>query len=140
MRRTLAIAAVIVLVVAVEASAGSRTYRGTIEGDEPSSISLLVKRSDGQRQVKGFAAKRFLIACDNGPATLARAAISGVIAVNSKGRFEINGSDGGQELRVAGKLIGKRGAEGTMRYSGPTLVDGQTRECDSRKLRWTAAR
>ncbi len=140
MKRALTIAVVLTLVVAATGFAGTRTYRGAIESDDTSSIAVKVKRNGGEAEVKAFVAKQFQITCDNGPATLARAAISGVIPVNDKNRFEIEGSDGGRVLKIAGKLIGKRAAAGSMRYSGPTAVDGEIRECDTRKLRWKAGR
>jgi hypothetical protein len=141
MKRAATCAALVaVLAVAAVAVAGTKTYRGKIEGDAPSSVSLRVSKKDGERQIRSFAAKDFVINCDSGPATLKSATITGRVPVNDKGKFKASGESGGQELRVAGKLSGKRNADGTVRYSGPTPVDGTVESCNSGKLDWTASR
>ncbi len=140
MKRALTIGILVALVAAAAALAGSTTYRGAIKGDQPSSVTMKVKEEQGERAVKSFAAKDFLISCDSGPAKLKRAAISGLIPVNDKGKFSVSGTSAGQVLRVSGKLIGKRNAKGTVRYFGPTPVDDVAENCDSGKLDWSASR
>jgi hypothetical protein len=135
-----ALAALLVLLASTALAGTTRTYKGGIEGDEPSKVTLKVKVADDERKVKSFTAKKFLIACGDEQARLESATISGLVAVDGKGRFEVTGSNEGQELKVAGDLTGKRNATGTVRYSGPTLVDGETRDCDSGKLEWRASR
>jgi predicted small secreted protein len=140
MKTALTIGILVALVAASAALAGTRTYRGAVKGDDPSSVTLKVKQTDGDRELKLFAARDLLISCQSGSAKLQRAAISGLIPVNDKGRFSVSGTSAGQVLRVSGKLIGKRNAKGTVRYFGPTPVDGVTENCDSGKLDWSASR
>jgi hypothetical protein len=137
---TIAALAALLALAATALGATTRTYKGGIEGDEPSKVTLKVKVADGERKVKSFVAKKFLISCGDEQARLESATISGLVAVDGKGRFEVKGSNEGQELKVAGDLTGKRNAAGTVRYSGPTVVDGETRDCDSGKLQWRASR
>jgi hypothetical protein len=134
------LAALTALLCAATALAVKRTYQGEIKGDESSSVTIKVKESDGERALKLFAANDFLIACDSGPATLEKASIKGLIPVNDAGKFSVKGTNGGQELRLSGKLVGKRTAKGSVRYSGATPVDGVTENCDSGKLDWRATR
>lgn len=140
MKRALTIGILVALVAASAALAGTNTYRGAIKGDDPSSVTMKVKQKDGERALKSFVAKNVLISCDSGPAKLKSAAIRGLIPVNDKGKFRVSGTSAGQVLRVSGKLIGKRNAKGTVRYFGPTPVDGATESCDSGKLDWAASR
>lgn len=132
--------ALVALLCAATALAATRTYKGQIKTDENSSVVLKVKQSDGDRFVKQFVANDFLIACDSGPATLRKAEIRGLIPVNDKRKFKVSGTNAGQVLKVTGKLTGKRNAKGTVRYSGPTPVDGVIESCDSGKLDWSASR
>ena len=141
MKKALTIGALAaLLVIAATAMAATKTYKGAIKGDQESSVVLKVKGGDDERSVKSFVAKDFLISCNSGQARLESATITGQVKVNDKGTFHVTGSNGGQELKVDGKLIGKRNAKGTVRYSGPTLVDGENQDCDSRKLDWNASR
>jgi hypothetical protein len=140
MKRTITIGALVALLWATAALAGTKTYSGAIKGDEESSVALKIKRSDDERAVKLFAAEHFVISCDSGPRRLERAALSGLVPVNAKGRFSVEGSDEGRILRVSGKLIGKRSARGTVRYLGPTPVGEAVESCDSGKLDWSASR
>ncbi|MGH3469020.1 MAG: hypothetical protein ACRDQF_14965, partial [Thermocrispum sp.] len=71
---------------------------------------------------------------------LESATISGRVRVDQGGEFRVTGSNGGQELEVTGRLTGRKHAKGTVRYSGPTIVDGQSQDCDSGKLDWRASR
>jgi hypothetical protein len=140
MKRAILIGALVALLATTAALAATRTYRGAIKGDEESSVTLKVKRSEGERSFKLFAAEHFVISCDSGPKRLERAALSGLVAVNRKGRFSVEGSDGGRVLRVSGKLVGRRSAKGTVRYLGPTAVGDSIEDCDSGKLDWSASR
>jgi hypothetical protein len=141
MRKALIVGALAALLIATAtALAATTTYRGAIKGDEKSSVALRVKRSDGKQQVRSFVAKDFLISCRATEARLESATISGRVRVDPRGRFEVTGSNGGQELEVTGKLAGRKHAAGTVRYSGPTIVDGQRQSCDSGKLDWRASR
>jgi hypothetical protein len=116
------------------------TYRGGVRRYPPSSVALEVKCKRGKRQVRSFVVKDLLISCPTTDARLSSAKITGAVKVNDKGKFRIKGRSGGQELKLTGKLYGKRNANGTVRYSGPTAVDGQTMECTSGKVRWRASR
>jgi len=140
MKLTIVTAAVLALLAAGVALAGSKTYRGEIKGDEEAAVTLKVKRSDGERALKLFAAEHLLISCESGPRRLERVALDGLVPVNAKGKFRIEGADDGRELRLAGKLVGRRSAKGTVRYLGPTEVDGGLESCDSGKLDWKASR
>jgi hypothetical protein len=140
MSKTVTIGALVAVLAATPALAATKTYRGAVKGDEESSVTLKLKRAHGERSVKLFAAERFLISCDSGPKRLERAALSGVVPVSDKGRFSVEGSDDGRVLRVSGKLMGKRSAKGTVRYSGPTPVGDAVEDCDSGKLDWSASR
>ncbi len=140
MRKTLIIGLVVALLVPATAVAATTTYEGGIKGDQESSVKLKVKRGEGNSQVKAFVAKDFLISCRSTDARLASAEITGLVRVTDKGRFEVTGSSGEQRLAVTGRLIGRRNAKGTVRYSGPTVVDGESQECDSGKLDWRASR
>lgn len=140
MRKAITIGVLVALLAATAAHAATKTYRGAVKGDEESSVTLKVKRADGERSVKLFAAERFVIACESGPKRLERAALSGLVPVSDKGRFRVEGSDDGRVLRVSGKLVGKRTAKGTVRYSGPTPVGDAVEDCDSGKLDWSASR
>jgi hypothetical protein len=140
MKKALAIGALAAVLVATTALAATTTYRGAIKGDEKSSVALQVKRGDGARQLRSFVAKDFLISCRTTDARLESATISGRVRVDGRGRFQVTGSNGGRELKVTGKLTGRKHAEGTVRYSGPTIVDGQRQSCDSGKLDWRASR
>ncbi len=140
MKRAITIGLLVALLATPLAFAATKTYRGAIKGDEQSSVTLKVKRADGERSVKLFAAERFVISCESGPKRLERAALSGLVPVNRKGRFNVEGSDAGRVLRVSGKLIGKRSAHGTVRYLGPTPVGNAVEDCDSGKLDWSSSR
>jgi hypothetical protein len=140
MKKALAIGALTAVVIAATALAATTTYRGAIKGDKESSVALEVKRGDGAPQMRSFIAKDFLISCRTTDARLESATISGRVRVDHRGRFKVTGSNGGQELRVTGKLTGRKHAKGTVRYSGPTIVDGQSQNCDSGKLDWRASR
>jgi hypothetical protein len=140
MSKAVTIGALVAVLAATPVLAATKTYRGAVKGDEESSVTLKLKRAHGERSVKLFAAKRFLISCDSGPKRLERAALSGVVPVSDKGRFSVEGSDDGRVLRVSGKLMGKRSAKGTVRYSGPTPVGDAVEDCDSGKLDWSASR
>ena len=91
MRKAITIGVLVALLAATAARAATKTYRGAIKGDEESSVTLKVKRADGEREVKSFAAERFVIACESGPKRLERAAITGLVPVNDKGRFSVDG-------------------------------------------------
>ncbi len=142
MRRALACAAAVAaLAVPAAALAATKTYTGGIKGDQETSVTLKVKQGDDGRQMKSFVGKDLLISCEGDVgARLKSAKITGLVDVNDAGKFHVNGSNGGQELKVAGKLSGKHNAKGTVRYSGPTDVDGEVLDCDSGKLDWTASR
>lgn len=140
MNKAVTIGALAALLIAATAFAATKTYRGAIKGDQESSVTLQVKRSDGKRQMRSFVAKDFLISCRSTDARLESATISGRVRVDQRGEFRVTGSSGGQELKVTGKLTGKKHAKGTVRYSGPTIVDGQSESCDSGKLDWRASR
>lgn len=140
MKKALTIGALAALVIAATALAATKTYRGGIKGDQKSSVTLEVKRSEGKRQMKSFVAKDFLISCGSTDARLESATISGRVRVDQRGEFRVTGSNGGQELKVTGKLTGSKHAKGTVRYSGPTIVDGQSQSCASGKLDWRASR
>jgi hypothetical protein len=140
MRKTLIIAPLAALLVAATAVAATKTYDGGIKGDEKSSVTLKVKRGDGNPRVKSFVAKDFLISCRSTDARLESATITGLVRVSDRGRFRVTGNSGKQKLEVTGKLIGKRNAKGTVHYSGPTEVDGRNQNCDSGRLDWRAAR
>lgn len=135
-----AIAALCALLLAAAALAGTKTYRGAIKGDDESAITLKVKRVDGERALKLFAAEHFVISCESGPRRLERASLGGLIPVSGKGKFKVEGSDDERVLRLSGKLVGRRSAKGTVRYLGPTEVDGELESCDSGKLDWKASR
>lgn len=140
MRKAITIGVLVALLAAAPALAATKTYRGAVKGDDESSVTLKVKRADGERSVKLFAAERFVISCESGPKRLERAALSGLVPVNDKGRFSVKGSDDGRVLRVSGKLVGKRTAKGTVRYTGSTPVGDAVEDCDSGKLDWSASR
>jgi hypothetical protein len=140
MKKALTIGALVTLLIAATALAATKTYRGGIKGDQKSSVALQVKRSDGRQQMRSFVAKDFLISCRSTDARLESATISGRVRVDRRGEFKVTGSNGGQELKVTGKLTGRKHAKGTVRYSGPTIVDGQSQSCDSGKLDWRASR
>jgi hypothetical protein len=140
MRKALIIGPLAALLVAATAVAATTTYEGGIKGDQKSSVTLKVKRGDGNPQVKGFVARDFLISCRSTDARLESAQITGLVRVTDKGRFKVSGSSGRQELEVTGKLIGRQNAKGTVHYSGPTEVDGQNQNCDSGRLDWRASR
>jgi hypothetical protein len=140
MKKALTVGALAALLIAATALAATTTYKGGIKGDQKSSVALKVKRGDGNPQIKSFVAKDFLISCRTTDARLESATISGRVRVDRKGRFKVTGDNGGQELKVTGKLTGKKHAKGTVRYSGPTVVDGQSQSCDSGKLDWRASR
>ena len=140
MKKALTIGALAALLIAATALAATKTYKGGIKGDQKSSVTLQVKGSDGKRQMRSFVAKDFLISCRATNARLESATISGRVRVDDKGKFKVTGSSGGQELKVTGRLTGKKHAKGTVRYSGPTIVDGQSQSCDSGKLDWRASR
>jgi hypothetical protein len=140
MKKAVTIGALAALLIAATALAATTTYRGAIKGDQKSSVTLQVKRSDGKRQMRSFVAKDFLISCRSTDARLESATISGRVRVDQRGEFRVTGSNGGQELKVTGKLTGRKHAKGTVRYSGPTIVDGQRQSCDSGKLDWLASR
>jgi hypothetical protein len=135
------VGALVALLAATAALAATRTYDGQIKGDPKSSVALNVKKlQNGDRQVRSFVAKDLLISCRSGEARLESAAIRGRVPVKRRGRFEVTGSSGEQKLTVAGKVVGKRKAEGTVHYSGPTVVDDELQACDSGKLDWVASR
>jgi hypothetical protein len=140
MRKALTIGALAALLIAATALAAATTYRGAIKADPKSSVALQVERSGGQRQMRSFVAKDFLISCRTTDARLESATISGRVRVDSKGRFKVTGSSRGQELKVTGKLTGRKHAKGTVSYAGPTIVDGQRQSCRSGKLDWRASR
>jgi hypothetical protein len=140
MKRALILGALAALLLAATAFAATKTYKGKIKGDQKSSVALTLKQKDGKASVKSFVAKDFLISCGSSEARLESATITGLVPVNDKGKFRVTGSNGGQELKVAGKVLGNNHAKGTVHYSGPTVVDGENRNCDSGKLDWSASR
>jgi hypothetical protein len=140
MKRAITIGALVALLATTAAFAATKTYRGAIKGDLESSVTVKVKRASGERSVKLFAAEHFVISCESGPKRLERAALSGLVPVNRRGKFDVEGSDEGRTLRVAGKLVGKRSAKGTVRYLGPTPVGDSVEDCDSGRLNWSASR
>ena len=140
MKKALTVGALAALLIAATALAATTTYKGEIKGDQKSSVALKVKGGDGNRQIRSFVAKDFLISCGATEARLESATISGRVRVDGKGNFKVTGSNGGQELKVTGKLTGRKHAKGTVRYSGPSIVDGQSQSCDSGKLDWRASR
>lgn len=142
MKRALATAgAIAALAAPAVAIAATQTYDGKIKGDAKATVTLKVAGKGDTREVRSFGAESLLIRCENDEdARLKSATITGEATVDDEGRFAIKGSSGGQELKVTGKLKGKRAAKGTVRYSGPTSVDGTTLDCDSGKLAWKASR
>lgn len=140
MNRVIAVAATVALVAVPAAFAASKTYEGTVTGDDESSVLLKVNDEDGARVVRSFVAKDFAIKCEGTDARLSSAKITGSVPVNDANRFKIEGEDGKIEFTVVGKLKGKKSAKGTFTYEGPTVVDGDTLDCDSGKLEWKASR
>jgi hypothetical protein len=142
MRRTLCLVLAATLAFAsATALAASRTYRGGIEGDPESSLTLKVKKGDGDRFMTGFVARNFAISCDGpGDARLRSAALTGATRVTGNDRFSVTAENETQKLVVAGELLGKRAARGSLRYSGLTEVDDRERECASGRLSWRASR
>lgn len=142
MKRALAIAAAAaVLAAPTAASAAVRAYDGKIKGDAEATVTLKVAGKRDSREVRFFGTENLLIECEGGEqARLKSATITGEAAVDEDDRFAIKGTSGGQRFKVAGKLKGKRAAKGTVRYSGPTNVDGSQLDCDSGKLGWKASR
>lgn len=137
--RTTTLAAVVVVLAAAAALAATRTYRGEIDGDPKATVRLNVDRDDDA--VVGFKVKQLFLACDGGvEARLGTALIDGEATIGDRGRFKLKGEDPKLKLAVRGRLLGKRRAEGTVVYSGPTTVGGQRRDCTSGKVGWTAKR
>lgn len=129
------------LVAAAVAVAAISTYDGRIEHDAKSSIAVELRDRQGERSLKSFVAEDFLISCESGQARLERAAIRGLAKINGRGKFEVRETTSeDQVLAVIGRLRGENRVRGTMRYSGPTIVNGATQSCDSGKLDWKARR
>lgn len=134
-------AAVALLAVAASAGAATRTLVGTFKDDADSSVSMRVKHAHGEWFVRGFSADEIPISCaELTEARLSTTAIAGLAPIDDAGKFKLSGVEGQTEVRVAGRLLSKHSARGRFRYLGPTEVDGETLDCDSGALKWTAAR
>jgi hypothetical protein len=141
MKRAIACAAAVAALAIPAGAEAATTYTGKIKGDPKTSVQLKVAGKGNNRAVKSFKVEQLLINCEGGQrARLGSAAISGDAEVSDSGRFAIEGASNGQEVVLKGKLRGKRRARGTFKYSGPTLVGEQTRECASGKAGWRATR
>ena len=124
-----------------ECEGRATTYRGGVKRDPTSSTALVIGCDKGERIVRSFTARDFVIGCESQTeARLSNASIRGRSKINDKGKFTFKGRSGGVEFRVAGSLSGKRLANGSFRYSGPTDVEGTTLRCDSGNLDWGAQR
>jgi len=137
----IAVGVVLVAVAAGAALASTSRYRGELDRNPMTRVTLRVDRDDGDRVVVGFKVKRLLISCDGAAdARLGRAEIRGEATVADRGRFKLKGGDPILRMAVKGKLAGKRRAHGTVRYSGLTNVGGEELECASGKRAWSAKR
>ena len=133
------LAAVVLVLAATAAFAATSKYLGEVDGDPKATVRLKVDR--GEEAAVGFKVKQLFLACDGGvEARLGSAVIEGEATIGDRGRFKLKGEDPKLKLAVKGRLIGKRGAEGTVVYSGPTTVGDQRRDCTSGKVGWTAKR
>jgi hypothetical protein len=137
-----AVATVTALAMAITApAANAAKLSGEITDDPKASLSLVVKEVDDVLAVSKFKARKLPIRCDGvGDARLRSAALDGAARVGGKGRFKLVGRNDTQRLRIEGKLVGKDGAKGTLKYSGLTEFENGSRECRTGKLRWVASR
>ncbi|MGH2954014.1 MAG: hypothetical protein ACRDK9_08345 [Solirubrobacterales bacterium] len=133
-------AATAILVVPVAALAATKTYRGAVKGDPETSLKLRVEKEQGSRFFKAFAVQDLAIECDDGlEARLRSARVDGRAPLGDRGRFATRGESDRQVVRLKGKVRSRR-ASGTLRLSGSIGVEGETRDCRSGKVRWSAER
>lgn len=141
MKRIVPIALALALLAATPAGATTRTLEGSFHDDPESAVALRVKHSHGEWSVRAFSAEQILISCQQATtARLSSASIEGRAPVGEKGRFSLRGRDGDRRVKLAGRLVDRRTARGSFHYSGPTEVDGETLDCDSGGLDWSASR
>jgi hypothetical protein len=142
------LAVVASLLLAGAASAGGRSYSGTVAGDDAATVTLQAKKRDGKWSVTAFVARNFLISCEGGvQARLGSVevhALPGAIPVSRKGRFSAKVEKGPKVVDLAGRFGGSGSVSGTLRYSGLTTVTvngtDENLDCESDVLNWRATR
>jgi hypothetical protein len=65
--------------------------------------------------------------------------LDGLVPLDGRGRFAAKGETETQVVKATGRVRGQR-AQGTVRVFGSIRVDGDARDCDSGKVRWSAER
>lgn len=141
MRRAIACAAATAALVLPAGAHAASLYTGSVKGDEKAPVELKVSGKGDARVVRSFSVEQLRIKCESGVrARLGGASLSGRAAVSDEGRFALKGTEGEVAVVLKGKLRGKKRATGTIRYFGPTTVDGETLDCASGKVRWRASR
>lgn len=141
-KRTLVCAAALaILAIPAAAIAATKAYDGAVNGDPETSVDLKVKTEQGSRFFKSFLVTELAIKCDDGTfdARLRSARLDGREPLGNRGRFEARGETGDQVLKVRGRVRSRR-ASGTLRLKGQIGVAGETRDCRSGKVRWSAER
>ena len=140
--RTLFVGATLVVALvaaaAVQAATAQQLFLGEIESQEDTSVRLKTGANNGYR-VKVFGAHDFSVECeDSADGLIKRATLRGRIPIGDRGRFHARDDNGDTVFNVRGKIKG-RNASGIFRFSGEIDDgDGDTHECDSGKLEWSA--
>ena len=127
------LAAVIGAALVWSASADAAVYKGDIKGEPDASLSLTVKRDEGDRYVTRIAFKRIPLQCDNGPTETSGDATAGKpdspgIEIKS-GEFSGPWNYG----KVSGKARGGGRLAGTISLktdAGPPLGDCKSGDLD----------
>ena len=129
--------AALLIPAAALAATPQQLFSGDLESTADSSVKLKTGAANGYR-VKAFGAHHFAVTCEGDDGTIARAAIKGRIPIGDRGRFHARDDNGDTVLKVSGKIDGRK-AKGEFRFSGSvTTADGDSHECDSGPLEWTA--
>ena len=135
------LAIALVAAFAPAALAGNSTvYQGKFP-DVPGSSATLktVDKNDGLTYFKSFVARDIVADCGgNVELKLDNAFARGLSPLGRRGGFRVKGSEGGETIKVKGKVKNSGKAKGTFRFTSTENVNGQQVECDTGRLAWKA--
>ncbi len=145
MRKLIAVVGVVSVAFAATTAVGGLNrsmYRGDFE--ETGRMSFTLERFQNGKRVINFSWKQFPLDCQGRARTS-----SGHLEFSQKverRRFSAeavdDADDPGSRLSMAGRLVGQRNAQGTLRIRGKEvpLDNGSVRNCESGTVGWTAER
>jgi len=143
-RIVVALAAVVAALAAaagVQAGTDRQLFRGEVERVPGSSLKMRTQTTFSHLNVSLFLVRDFEADCGPYDLHFDRFALVGVgdpIKIGERGRFHVRKDSGDQPYNLRGKIEGRR-AKGVFRISTKyEEPGGQTRNCDSGRLDWSA--